>query len=68
MTISARNQIEGSVKAVTLGNVMAEVVVDIGGGREMVAAITRGSAEAMGIREGERVRVVIKSTDVMIEK
>ena len=68
MTISARNQIEGSVTAVKLGNVMAEVVVDIGGGRELVAAITRGSADAMSIREGDRVNVVIKSTDVMIEK
>ncbi len=68
MTISARNQIEGTVKAVTLGNVMAEVIVDIGGGREMVAAITRGSVDAMGIKQGDRVRVVVKSTDVMIEK
>ena len=31
MKLSARNQIMGFVKSVTLGNVMAEVIVDIGG-------------------------------------
>ena len=68
MTISARNQFTGTVKEVRLGGIMAEVVVDVGNGREVVAAITRGSAEAMGLKEGDQVTVVIKSTDVMIQK
>ena len=31
MKLSARNQIMGFLKSVKLGNVMAEVIVDIGG-------------------------------------
>ena len=67
MTISARNQLEGKVTDVKLGGIMAEVVVAIGG-HEIVSAITRGSAEALALKAGDNVKVLIKSTDVMIEK
>jgi molybdopterin-binding protein len=67
MAISARNQLTGKVVSVKLGTVMSEVVVDVGG-QEMVAAITRASAESLGLKKGNRVTVVVKSTDVMIAK
>ena len=67
MEISARNQLTGTVKNVTTGTVMAEVVVDVGG-QEIVAAITRGSVESMGIAEGQEVTVVIKATEVMLAR
>ena len=31
MALSARNQLSGTIRSITLGNVMAEVVVDVGG-------------------------------------
>ena len=65
--LSARNQFEGTVKSVKLGNVMAEVVVTVGS-IEIVSAITRASAEHLGLKAGDRVRAVIKSTEVMIDK
>ena len=65
MELSARNQLEGTIKSLTLGAVMAEVVVDVNG-TEIVAAITRRSAESMGLKEGARVKAVIKATEVMI--
>jgi molybdopterin-binding protein len=65
--LSARNQLPAIVKSVKLGNVMAEVVVTVGD-VELVAAITRGSAEAMGLKAGDAVKAVIKSTEVMIDK
>jgi molybdopterin-binding protein len=65
--LSARNQFAGTVKEVKLGNVMAEVVVDAGG-LEIAAAITRASAERLGLKKGDMVKAVIKSTDVMIDK
>jgi molybdopterin-binding protein len=65
MEISARNQLTGTVRSVRLGTIMAEVVVDVGG-QEMVAAITRGSAERLGLREGADVTLVIKATDIMV--
>lgn len=65
MELSARNQLQGTVKSVTLGTIMAEVVVDLNG-QDIVSAITRGSAERLGIVQGTQVTVVIKATEVML--
>jgi molybdopterin-binding protein len=67
MPISARNQLEGKVKEVTLGDIMAHVVVKIGKSH-IESVITRRSAERLGLKKGDKVVVVIKSTEVMIEK
>ncbi len=67
MEISARNQLRGIVKSVTLGTVMAEVVVDVQG-TEIVAAITRRSAEALDLKPGDQVTALIKATEVVIAK
>ena len=66
MKISARNQLEGKVKSLTEGAVMAEVVVDVDGGHEIVAAITAESARRLGLAPGKQVVAVIKSTEVML--
>jgi molybdopterin-binding protein len=68
MQLSARNQLRGRITAVSLGAVMAEVTVDIGGGNSLVSAITRASAESMDLREGMDVVAVIKATEVLIGK
>ncbi len=67
MELSARNQLKGTVRDVRLGNIMAEVMVDIGG-QEIASAITRGSAERLGLKAGDEVTVIIKATEVMIGK
>ncbi len=67
MAISARNQLQGTVKSVELGQVMAEVVIDVGG-QEVVAAITRHSVESLGVKQGDAVTAVIKATEVMVMK
>jgi molybdate transport system regulatory protein len=66
MKISARNQLPGAVKSVTQGAVMAEVVVSVDGGQEIVAAITAESARRLDLTAGKRVVAVIKSTEVML--
>jgi len=65
MQISARNQLRGT--AVTLGGVMAEVVVQVGD-HEVVSVVTRTSAEELGLAEGDEVTAIIKSTEVMLAK
>ena len=65
MQISARNQLEGTVRSVKLGTIMSEVLVEVGD-QQIVAAITRGSAESLGLQEGSEVKVIIKATEVMI--
>ena len=67
MKISARNQLGGTIKSITLGAVMAEVVVDVNG-VEVVAAITRASTENMSLKVGDQVVAVIKATEVMIAR
>jgi len=68
MQLSARNQLKGKVKSVKPGSVMAEVVVALPDGQEIVSAITLGSAEAMHLKAGDQVFAIIKSTEVMIGK
>ncbi len=67
LDLSARNQLRGRVLAVTVEGVMAEVRVGIGD-QELVSIITRSSAERLGLRPGEEVVAVIKSTEVMLGK
>ena len=67
MTLSARNQLPGIVEELQLGGVMAHVVVRVGDNL-VESVITRRSAEAMGLKKGDSVKVVIKSTEVMLQK
>ena len=65
MKLSARNQLSGTVRSVELGAVMAEVVVDVDG-QQIVSAITRSSAERLGLAKGSPVTVFIKATEVLL--
>jgi molybdopterin-binding protein len=65
METSARDQLRGTVKAVSIGAVMAEVIVDVNG-IDVVAAITKDSAERLALADGKSVTVIVKATDVMI--
>jgi molybdopterin-binding protein len=53
MEMSARNQLAGTIKKIKVGNVMTEVVLQVGD-QEVVAAITSGSAKRMKLRAGNR--------------
>ncbi len=66
MKVSARNQLPATVRTVTEGAVMAEVVVDLDGGHELVAAITSESARRLGLASGKRVIAIIKATEVIL--
>jgi molybdopterin-binding protein len=67
MPISARNQLEGKVVSVTLGDIMAHVVVKVGKS-QIESVITRVSAKELALKKGDMVKVVIKSTEVMLQK
>ena len=67
MDLSARNQLRGTISGLQIDGVMAEVRLRIGD-QELVSIITRRSAERMGLRVGDKVFAVIKSTEVMIGK
>lgn len=67
MTLSARNQLKGTVEEIQLGGVMAHVGIRVG--ENLVeSVITRKSAEELALKKGDIVTVVIKSTEVMLQK
>jgi len=68
LRFSARNQLKAKVKSVKFGSVMAEVIVELTDGQQIVSAITRTSAESLNLKEGDDVVAIIKSTEVMIGK
>jgi len=66
MKISARNIIKGKIKAVKMGVVNAEILVEIPGGTEMVSIITKESADSLGLVAGKEVYTIIKASNIMI--
>ena len=68
MRLSARNQLEGTVVRVEHGAIMSNVVIQLAGGPEVVSAITKDSAIALAVTEGDAVTAVINATEVMIGK
>ena len=65
-TLSARNQLKGTVMDVKKGNIMAEIVLKLRSGDELVSVITAESAKRLSLKKGDEVVAVIKSTEVMI--
>lgn len=66
-SLSARNRLVGTVRSVEIAGVMAVVEVDVGPNR-LVAAVTRDAVEELGLAPGDPAAVVVKATDVMLER
>ena len=64
--LSARNQLQGTVAAVTPGAVNAEVVLDIGGGAHLAAVVTQGSVAALDLAVGQRATAIFKASSVIL--
>lgn len=67
MKISARNQLAGKVTHIDNGIITAKVELDVGG-TTLVAVITKDSVEDLGLKVGDNVTAVIKSTSIMVMK
>lgn len=66
MRLSARNQLTGTIAGVEIGSVMAIVKVDLPGGQQLTASVTKESVEELGLAVGSPVTAVVKSTEVML--
>lgn len=66
MHTSARNELAGTVRKVTPGAVNSEVVLDVGGGDELVAIITNTSAENLALRPGVKALALVKAQWVIL--
>ncbi len=68
MQISTRNQLLGTIKSITLGNIVAEIVIELRGGQEIVSVISYLDSERMNLQVGDQITVLVQTSDVMIAK
>jgi molybdate transport system regulatory protein len=64
--VSARNQLAGTVSAVTPGAVNSEVVIELDGGGSIAAIVTDASAKTLGLAPGQRATALFKATSVIV--
>lgn len=68
MKYGARNQLTGTVKKIKAGQVMSQVTLTIPGDSTMGSVMTMDSIEELGIKEGDKVKVVVKAINVLLVK
>jgi molybdopterin-binding protein len=66
MKLSARNIFKGKVKQINVGLVNAEVIVELPGGHEVVAVVTKTACDGLQLAQGKDVYAVVKATNVML--
>ena len=64
--LSTRNQLTGTVKALTPGAVNAEVVVALASGTDITAIVTNGSVQNLGLAVGKAVTAAFKASSVIV--
>jgi molybdopterin-binding protein len=68
MKYGARNQIEGVVKAIKKGTIMAQVNIDIPAAAKMSSVMTVDSVNDLDLKVGDKIKVVVKAISVLIVK
>lgn len=66
MKTSARNQFAGSVSALALGPVSAEVTLALPGGAEITATMTSAAARRLKLKEGKEALALVKASAVVL--
>ena len=66
MKLSARNQLPGTISEVTRGAVNAEVTIQLDGGGVIVAIVTNGSADSLGLVDQLAVVAIIKASSIIL--
>ncbi len=66
MQISARNQIIGKIVDITLGNVNAQISIELKSGKKLISIITLNSVDNLDLKVGDEVVALIKSSNVLI--
>lgn len=67
MKISGRNQLPGEIVEIKKGDVVSEVVIQVGE-HQIAGVITTTSVENMALAVGDRVTALIKATEVSFIK
>jgi molybdopterin-binding protein len=64
--LSARNQINGTIKQVKPGATTTHVTIEVSPTVTITASITNEASEELGLRVGMQATAVIKASDVMV--
>jgi len=67
MKLSARNALKGKVVEIAKGQIVAKVKIDIGG-QTVTSMISVEAVDDLGLKVGDAVQAIIKSSEVMIGK
>jgi molybdopterin-binding protein len=65
MKYGARNNIKAKVKSVKTGDIMSLVKFDVTTPVEMASVLTTESVDAMGLKAGDQVQLIIKAIHVL---
>jgi molybdopterin-binding protein len=68
VSLSARNQLPGTLKEIKKGQTTSHLKVDIGGGHIVTASITNEAVDELELKIGDSVWAIVKASDVMIAK
>ena len=68
MKTSARNLLEGTIKQVQTSEVAAVLKIEVDVPAVITSMITEESVKDLDLKPGDRVKVMIKSTSVMVVK
>ena len=68
MKFGARNQITATVGNVKTGDVMSQIDLQIDAPHGMSSVMTTESLQELGIKPGDKVRVIVKAIHVLVAK
>ena len=66
MKYGARNQIAATVAGLKEGDVMSQVSLEIPAASSMTSVMTTDSLRDLGIKPGDKVKVVVKAIHVLV--
>jgi molybdate transport system regulatory protein len=68
MKYGARNQLIGEVTEIVRGDVMSKAKLKIPAGSLMCSVMTTESVDDLGLKPGDKVKVVVKAISVLLVK
>ena len=68
MKYGARNQLTGTIRKIKRGTVMSQVDLDVPADSSMSSVMTLDTLDELGVKEGDRVRVIVKAVNVLLVK
>lgn len=68
MKHGARNQIEGKVVEIKKGALMCQVKLEIPADNTMSSVMTLESLDDLDIKEGDKVKAIVKAVNVLLVK